>query len=612
MAQLAKDIPLENIEQIEAAEAYGAFISRLPISKPRELILINPQLVPEEVFDPVVARNMGYYAFPPVGLLYIAAVARKINPQIKLHVIDLNYEILKHANDENFSYKIWQKIIGETLASCEAPFVGITCMFGATKPLFLQVAHWVRQHYPQIPILAGGVQATYDFKEFLETGACDILFRRESELQFDTFLSRCYEPSRSDVPWGASFAHNGKVYELGPSKEDAPVDWDIRPFYDLIEVHEYNKYGSLAAFSRFTGEDKPFATVLSNRGCRARCTFCTVRDFNGFGVRGRPVQSVVDEIKYLVHKKGIKQIDWLDDDLLWDPQHAVALFKGLAEEVPELEWICNNGLIAAAVTDEIMYWMVKSGMKAFKIGIESGNDEMLHQIKKPTTKIKLRIKRHLFKQYPDVFVSANFIIGFPRETFQQMLDTYNFANELVWDWSSFYICQPLKGTEMFSIFKELGDERTEVESYDKTLNPGRAAARGEFGYQFKSDKDTILTGKEIFNLPKDKVPTQDQIKEIWFTFNLITNFFNNLNFKPGGNPAKLVKWLESIAHAYPYDASMCAGLIRSYAMLGNHEQHNLYLKKFKTILTDSSYWQRRVKEFPEILEMADVSLPVKG
>ena len=49
-----------------------------------------------------------------------------------------------------------------------------------------------------------------------------------------------------------------------------------------------------------------------------------------------------------------------------------------------------------------------------------------------------------------------FIIGFPDETFGQMMDSYDLAVELASDWASFYICQPLKGTEMFSAFQSLG------------------------------------------------------------------------------------------------------------------------------------------------------------
>ncbi len=588
----------------DAAAAYREFLDGLAVRRPRELVLINPQLVPEEAFDPLIARSKGYYAFPPVGLLYIAAVAKEVDPDITVKVIDLNYELLRQAQDDGFRYRFWEELLRATLDGCQAPHVGVTCMFGATKPVFLQVSRWLREQYPGVPILAGGVQATYDFEELLQQNYCDVLFRREAELQFKAFLESCKDPASPGVPTGAAFRHNGRVYELGQPAGDVPTDWDIRPLYDLIDISSYYKYGSLAAFSRFNGEDKSFATVLSNRGCRAHCTFCTVRDFNGKGVRGRDVQQVIDEIKYLVRAKGVRQIDWLDDDLLWDPHRTVALFKGLAEQVPELEWICNNGLIAAAVSEEIMYWMVRSGLKAFKIGIESGNDEVLHQIQKPTTKPKLRIKRQLFKQYPEVFVSANFIIGFPKETFGQMMDSYDFAYELEWDWSSFYICQPLKGTEMFSVFQAMGDDRCEVEGYDKTLNPGRAAARGEFGYHFKPNT-AILTGRDVFRLPRDVVPGREQLKEVWFTFNLVANFLDNPNFRPGGNPEKIVRWFESIAHAYPYDASMAAALARGYYLMGDRTRYADNRDRFREILARSGYWQQRVREFPELLDFAE-------
>lgn len=603
--QFAKDCgPRDNA----AIEAFREFLSTLTIQIPKELILINPQLIPHDVFDRTIALNQGYYAFPPVGLLYIAAAARKVIPEIKLKIIDLNYEVLRQVHENSqFSFDVWQKILEEALKDCEAPYIGITYMFGASKPAFLEVVQWIRKRFPDVPVLGGGVQATYDFEELLENNYVDIMFRKEAEHQFELFLKTCLNFDSANVPFGIAFRHKGKTYELGKPDGNLFIDSDIRPFYDLINLGDYHKYGSLAAFSRYNGADKPFATVLSNRGCRARCTFCTVRDFNGFGVRQRPIQHVIDEIKYLVREKGIKQIDWLDDDLLMDPVRTVDLFKGLHAQIPELEWICNNGLIAAAISEEIMDWMVKSGMKAVKLGIESGNDEMLHKIKKPTTKPKLMQRRELFRRYPEVFVSPNFIIGFPKETLGQMLDTYNFANQLEWDWSSYYICQPLKGTEMFSAFQELGDDRTEVENYDKTLNPGRASARGEFGYHF-NEGDPVVTGNKIFNLDPTKIPSREQIKEIWFTFNMITNFINNINFTPRGNPEKIVRWLESIAHAYPYDASMCAGLCRGYQMMKNDEKFLFYREKFLSILTESVYWQKRIKDFPELLEYGNITL----
>ncbi|MHB1207658.1 MAG: B12-binding domain-containing radical SAM protein, partial [Rhodospirillaceae bacterium] len=384
-------------------------------------------------------------------------------------------------------------------------------------------------------------------------------------------------------------------------------DWDITKAYDLIDITNYSRAGSLGPFSRYVGADKPFATVLSNRGCRARCTFCTVRNFNGFGIRQRDVQSVIDEIKYLYDHKGIRNLDWLDDDLLWDPKRTVALFKGLAEQVPGLEWTAQNGLIAVAIDEDIMEWMVKSGLKAFKIGIESGNDEMLHAIKKPTTKAKLRVKRKLFAKYPEVLVSANFIIGFPNEKFSQMMDSFNFGCELQYDWSSFFICQPLKGTDMFSVFQSMGDDRTQDEGYSKLLNPARAAERGEFGYRFGSGENVIRAGWDVFTLPDDVVPNMEQQKEIWFTFNFVCNFLRNHNFKNPTNPEKMVHWFESIHSGYPHDASMAATLVYANKIANNKERVDYYRARFLDLVEGSGYWKSRVEQFPEMLMLADVA-----
>ncbi|MDP6926293.1 MAG: hypothetical protein QGG84_04310, partial [Rhodospirillales bacterium] len=71
--------------------------------------------------------------------------------------------------------------------------------------------------------------------------------------------------------------------------------------------------------------------MLSNRGCRAQCTFCSVRNFNGPGVRQRDVASVIDELDVLVNDHGIGHIMWLDDDLFKDHGRAVDLFDKLSK-----------------------------------------------------------------------------------------------------------------------------------------------------------------------------------------------------------------------------------------------------------------------------------------
>ena len=555
----------------QAIESYHKLLDGL---KPvKELILVAPMQVPESVFDLSVARKAGYFNYPPVGLLYIASVTRQADPNIKIQLIDLNYEMLQRANEENFTYDFWKERLANIIKESASPYVGVSCMFDVNKEVFVQISEFVGKEFPEVPILAGGVQATYDFEELLGKYDFDLIFCKESETQFYNFIQNVNKKDRSKGPNGTAFKYDGQVHVIGTHEENPPVEFDIRDFYSLIPIENYYKYGGLAVFSRYNGKEKPFATVLSNRGCRAYCTFCTVRDFNGKGIRARSVESVIDELKFL-RQKGIKQIDWLDDDFLWDRERTLLLLKRMTEEVPDLEWISNNGLIAAAINEEIMEWMVRSGMKALKVGIESGNDAMLKKILKPTSKRKLMMASELFSKYPQVFYSGNYILGFPNESFGEMMDSYNLARKLDWDWSSFYICQPLVGTAMYSIFQDMGENRDK----NKALNPGRLAQRGEMGVNFDEKTDQVLRGRRIFNLPPEAIPSREQLNEIWFTFNLLANFLDNKNYRENGNVEKLIKWYESIFAGYPHDASMAAALAKGYRLTNQAQSEKFYQK----------------------------------
>jgi hypothetical protein len=88
---------------------------------------------------------------------------------------------------------------------------------------------------------------------------------------------------------------------------------------------------------------------------------------------------------------------------------------------------------------------------------------------------------------------------------------------------------------------------------------------------------------------------------------MVTNFLNNFNFTAAGNPRKIIRWFEAIHSGYPHDASMCAALARGYKILGERELFLSYRKKFEALVAGSPYWQRRVREFPELAEFTELS-----
>lgn len=608
---LSTSAELSNVPAVDIA--FAALLDRLPVRRPQRILFINIPQVPADIFSPETGRLNGYHIYPPVGYLYLAAAARLADPTVELAVLDLNYEMLRRCHlgllDGNLR-EFWKPLIAEAIGSGSGLHVCIGNMFEATSRMFADVAGYVTGTFPHVTVVAGGVQVTVDYKEILAGDYSHLVFRHEAEEEYQWFLKSCAAvDALPTAPEGVAFKLDGVLYETPKCRAGVSDVLDIREYYDLIDIESYYQYGGVNPYSRYAGKEKPFGTVLSNRGCRAHCTFCGVESFNGAGVRRRPARSVVDEIKCLVEKKGIKLIEWLDDDLLYGKPQSVELFKMMAEEIPGLEWIANNGVIGGAVSEEVMHWMVQSGCLAFKVGIESGNEAMLRKIKKPGTKAGLRKAGEIFHKYPSVFVSGNFIVGFPDETVGEMMDSFDFATELSWDWANYYICQPLPGTDMFDAFQSMGDDRCGKDDY-KVYNPGKSVAqKGNFGYckGYHSDDDvsrSIKSGREVFNLPRDAVPSLEQIKEIWFTFNLVTNFIDNRNFTPAGNPGKIVKWFESIAASYPRDAAMCAMLAHGHRLVGNDERSRFFLCRFHALVDEYDYWKRRVEEFPELLTFA--------
>jgi len=584
--------------------AYQTLLDSLPVRTPDRILFVAIPLVPGHLFIPETAKLNGYQAYPPLGFLYLAAAANLAIHGIETTVLDLNLEMLRQSHEGNLEdpASFWKDLIDKEIAKGGRIHVCVNNNWEVMNLQFLAVTRYIKENFPEITLLTGGAQTTLDHRRLVEEDYCHVAFRYQSEMEFKSFLEDCKGSQTSSVPKGIAFKAAEKYHETEPILQP-PHLLDIRQNYDLLELDDYHRFGGMNPYSKYVGKELIYSTVLSNRGCRANCTFCGVKAFYPGAVISRSAREVVDEIKYLVNEKGVRLLDFLDDDLVFSQKGALELFTLMAEELPsDFCWISSNGITGSAISEELMGWMVKSGCKGFKVGVETGNEARMRKTKKPATKDRLRKAGAIFKKYPQVHVGGNYMLGFPEETFGELMETYDFANELAWDWANFYICGPAEGTPMYQEFFDLNDERCEGD-YFGGLIPARSAPQtGDFGYSGSSD--SIKSGKDIFNLPKDKIPSPDQLAEIWFTFNIETNFFNNFNFKPGGDVPKIVRWFESIIASYPRDASMSAMLAHGHRLLGNAKAEAHYSGLFHRLHREYPYWQMRVSEFPELLVYA--------
>lgn len=602
-----------------------AFLRRHDLEGPA--VLVNLPQVPFDLLDPAVAGNRGYFAYPPSSLLYVGAQLTALG--VPHRIVDLNHVVLAAAQGpaEDLRERCRQALRA-AIGDERRPLLCVSYMFESTRPALEFVCRFLRAEYPEGCQVLGGVSATSDPALLVREGLAHLVVSHESERALPELYAFARGAADGSLPVNLTFAAEDGTVRQTPHVAGGPVEVDIRPEYALTSVGEYQRVGSLSTLSRMNGPDVPFAAVLAKRGCRASCAFCGVRSFNGRGVRLRSGSAVVDEMSFLRERFGVEHFDWLDDDLLQDRRATLHLFEEMARRLPGITWAANNGLIATAIDRELFEAMRRSGCIGFKVGLESGNPEMIHRVHKPSgVKGFLRFAA-LAQDFPEIFVSVNFILGLPGERFEQMRDSLRTALRSRLSWHNFYMYQHLKNTELYREYGSLEDRIDAEHGRENSgpalgglkaigkdalhlyINPVRSGA-----FQVADEEPDLPSGYGVFDIPPTLVPPRTWVREIWFTFVTLANFLANpcLHTRSEVRLRQMIRWLEVIGMAYPQDPMMAA--LRYFLMDRLGEAGLAAVERQRshahTLLGASSYWQLRDRQFgfSAFLDRAEPVLP---
>ena len=170
----------------------------------------------------------------------------------------------------------------------------------------------------------------------------------------------------------------------------------------------------------------------------------------------RSAGSVLDEIEFLVKKCGVKEIQFIDDNLTCNRQRAIEIFEGIINRGLNIQWNTPNGIAVWTIDEELLELMKKSGCYELTVAFESGDQDVVSKIiKKP---INLKRAAQLVGKMKELNIQVHsfFISGFPGETIEQMKRTFEFANEMDLDSAWFFMANPTPGSELHDICVENG------------------------------------------------------------------------------------------------------------------------------------------------------------
>lgn len=323
------------------------------------------------------------------------------------------------------------------------------------------------------PIVLGGPHVSGDPSAVLNYIPADYGFQGEADCSFPEFVSLLAvkaPPQQLESLPGLIYRKNSAI---AVNPQELISDLNLLPFpaWDLMPPGEYQSLVRRRSHA---------ASVLTARGCTSRCSFCTESYKK---LRQRNVENVLAEIKYLVERFAVGEIQFLDSNFIASKDYIKALCHLILESGLSLTFCAPNGSRLECVDEEVCALLARVGFYRVNVGIESGSPEILRMVCKGSNLARVAEKITLLRKY-GIQVIGNFMLGFPGETKEQMQKSLEFALSLDLTAVNFSIYAPMPGTRL----------------YEDLVCAGRLDRVGDFrNYDFVTYENSLseLSAKEL-------------------------------------------------------------------------------------------------------------------
>ena len=303
-----------------------------------------------------------------------------------------------------------------------------------------KLAEAIKAANPTIRIAFVGPHVTVQPEQSLKaTPAIDFVVRRE----FDYPVAEFAGGKKLEEIAGISFSKDGRIVH-NPDRPQIE-DLDALPF----AVDVYKRDLDITRYN-IPYLKHPYVAFYTSRGCPALCTFCLwPQTMSGHPWRTRGISNVVEEVKRcLEYFPQAKEIFFDDDTFPWAKDRTIEICK--AFKPLKFTWSCNSRVTAGY---ETLKAMKEAGCRLLIVGFESGDPQVLKNIKKGATVEQAReFMKHCRKL--GIVVHGDFQVGHPGETPETIERTIQFAMELDPETIQVSMSHPYPGTEFDAYLKK--------------------------------------------------------------------------------------------------------------------------------------------------------------
>ena len=361
-------------------------------------------------------------ANPPLGILYLAAVAR-LQDGWEVEIIDCVGEALTY------------KALRMRIRSVSADLVGLTVLtftvFDVVKTLKI-----VKEESPHAQVIIGGPHAHIYPEETLSWQGVDIVAMGEGECVILRLMAVFPDRQAMKSIRGLVFRDNkGNVINTGKPDLIANLDEIPFPARDFTDVNLY---------SSIVSKNNPISTMITSRGCPFKCRYCD-RPHLGKRFRFHSADYVIREMQECV-ELGIGEVFIYDDTFTVNRKRVLEICKKKVEKGLNLAFDIRARV--DSVDFEMLEALKAAGCERIHYGVEAGTEKIQKVLGKGITLDQAKNAIEMTKK-ARIKSLAYFMIGAPTETREDIRESMRFAKQLDPDFVSITILTPFPETDIY-------------------------------------------------------------------------------------------------------------------------------------------------------------------
>jgi len=389
---------------------------------------------------------------PPLGLGYIAAVLESMGMEVK--IVDClleGWNTRIPVSKGIIRIGLSESQIADIIQEFNPDVVSVNSQFTRQYRNAHDIYRITKDINPEIITIAGGAHPSVLPAFAMEDPNLDFVVIGEGEVSIRELVSAItMDPGKIPSIDGIGYRSGGSIHLNPKTRFIEDLDLVPSPAWHLMNVEHY--FGLDVSHGKRTCAR--FFSIITSRGCPAKCIFCTAYNVWGRRYRARSVQNVVDEIIFLKEHYAIEELLVEDDNFTFDVERAGQICDRIIQEKLDIKFDTPNGIAAYKLTPALLLKMKQAGFERINLAIESGNQEaLLRLIKKPLRLEKVQ-EIVAYCRTIDLEVGSFFIIGIPGMTLGQMWDNYRFCRKMKIFSPFISVATPYPGSDLYNICKD--------------------------------------------------------------------------------------------------------------------------------------------------------------